>query len=193
MQNRYFALRHGQSEANVQGIILSDPARGVPGYGLTEAGRAQVEASIKAAAKRGDLDGATVIYSSDFARALQTAELARRLLDADPVRVTQRLRERSFGELEGTSNAGYAQVWERDLENPGHTEWNVESAMSVLGRTSALVAELESSLRGATVVFVSHGDPLQIMETGFRTLNPAEHRSLPALQPGELRALVPGS
>ncbi len=60
----------------------------------------------------------------------------------------------------------------------------------MLGRTSALVAELENTLRGVTVVFASHGDPLQIMETGFRALNASEHRSLPPLQPGELRLLV---
>ena len=32
LKNRYFAMRHGESEANVQRIILSDPENGVPGF-----------------------------------------------------------------------------------------------------------------------------------------------------------------
>jgi hypothetical protein len=30
LKNRYFALRHGESEANVLGIILSSPIEGPP-------------------------------------------------------------------------------------------------------------------------------------------------------------------
>ena len=89
--NRYVALRHGESEANVQGIILSDPARGVPGDGLTDAGKGQVRASIASS----DLDANTLIYSSDFARAHQTAELAPELLGAPEVRLIPSLREYS--------------------------------------------------------------------------------------------------
>ena len=50
---------------------------------------------------KSDLDANTLIYSSDFARARQTAELARELLGAPDVQLTHNLRERSFGELEG--------------------------------------------------------------------------------------------
>ena len=42
LKNRYFAMRHGQSEANAAGIIVSDPANGCPRYGLTPLGRQQV-------------------------------------------------------------------------------------------------------------------------------------------------------
>jgi probable phosphoglycerate mutase len=186
VKNRYFALRHGESEANAQGIILSDPAAGTAGYGLTERGREQARAAASAA----DLAGPeTLIYSSPFARARETAEIAREVLGAGPVILRDELRERFFGELEGQSNENYQKVWDRDVSDPGHGEWGVESVMSVLGRTSALVAELEQEHQGETIVLVSHGDALQIMETGFKTLNPAAHRSLPHLSPAELREL----
>jgi hypothetical protein len=41
LKNRYFALRHGQSEANVENIISSLPARGTTIHGLTQLGREQ--------------------------------------------------------------------------------------------------------------------------------------------------------
>jgi len=41
-------MRHGHSEANEQGIIVSRPEIGTRRYGLTEKGRAQVEASARA-------------------------------------------------------------------------------------------------------------------------------------------------
>jgi probable phosphoglycerate mutase len=187
MANRFFVLRHGQSEANAQGIILSDPARGVDGFGLTELGREQVRSAV---ADHPVLGEETVIYSSDFARARETAELAREVLGAGAVTTSQALRERGFGSWEGTSNANYERVWELDRENPGHTEAGVESVMSVLGRTSAFVAELVARHQGAVILLVGHGDPLQILETGFRTMNPADHRSLPPLPPAGLRELA---
>ncbi|GEM_PF-6369883 len=40
-----------------------------------------------------------------------------------------------------------------------------------------------------TILLVSHGDPLQILETAFKDISPALHRSLPHLQTGDVRAL----
>ena len=186
-RNRYFALRHGESEANRDGAIRSDPSTACDAYGLTEVGRGQVRASVSAS----ELGPDALIYSSDFRRARETAEIARALLGALPVTLNERLRERFFGAFEGTSNANYQTVWDRDREDPGQTEDGVESVMSVLGRTSSLVAELELEHVGKTIVFVAHGDPLQIMQTGFLSVNPAEHRGLPPLTTAELRELRP--
>ena len=41
LRNRYIGLRHGQSEANVAGIISSDPKIGSETHGLTALGRFQ--------------------------------------------------------------------------------------------------------------------------------------------------------
>ncbi|RMG11250.1 MAG: histidine phosphatase family protein [Planctomycetota bacterium] len=187
MHNRYYALRHGESEANAQGIVLSDPAAGEAGYGLTPRGRSQARAAAEAFAGEGRPPR---IYSSPFLRARQTAEAFAEVLGVSEVLVRAELRERFFGQLEGHPSARYEDVWRRDEEDPGHTDWGVESVVAVLGRTSALVAELEATRRGERIVLVSHGDPLQILETGLRGLNPAAHRSLPHLSPGELRRLA---
>lgn len=45
LARRYFALRHGESEANVDAIISSLPARGTTIHGLTSVGRRQARES----------------------------------------------------------------------------------------------------------------------------------------------------
>lgn len=39
LKNRYFILRHGESEANVTGILLSHPKDGMVGFGLSLKGK----------------------------------------------------------------------------------------------------------------------------------------------------------
>ena len=106
LQNRYFAMRHGKSEANAAGLIVSDPANGCPAYGLTPEGREQAAAS--GAALRADLGeefvqpGRLVVVCSDFKRTRETAEVLLEALGRGgeaPVVATW-LRERFFGDWE---------------------------------------------------------------------------------------------
>lgn len=184
--NRYYGLRHGESQANAQGLIVSDPARGVPEFGLTPRGREQARAQVLACAALG---AGVIIYSSDFARARETAEVARAALGAGPVRLRTALRERAFGALEGGPNTAYEPVWARDREDPSHTDSGVEAARAVRDRAWALVQTLEEEHQGATLLLVSHGDPLQLVATAFLGRDASEHRAIAPWQPGEVRFL----
>lgn len=187
VNNRYYAMRHGQSEANVAGIVCSDPAVGVERYGLTEEGRAQVRASL---AQSEGLSAGTRILSSDFARARETAEQVQRLLGAAAVELRVELRERFFGSWEGQANDAYERVWAEDARDDAHGEWGVESAQAVLARTTGLVRDLEASHHGETFLLVSHGDALQILLTGFLGLPAGTHRQREHWAPAEIRRLV---
>jgi probable phosphoglycerate mutase len=183
--NRYRAMRHGQSKANAAGVIVSQIETDRRGdYGLSESGRQQA----RAAAEHCGLPSDTVICSSDFARARQTAEIVRERLGAAPVIVAAALRERCFGELEGSPVSGYARVWRAD-EAGADPVAGVEPAATVLDRATALVADLERRYAGRDVLLVSHGDTLQILEAGFLRLDPARHRRLPPLNTAEIREL----
>ena len=187
LQNRYFAMRHGHSLANLRGIIVSHPENGRGGYGLSDLGRRQVADSLAAGHS---LDAKTLIVSSDFERALETARIAhRRLACENPIVIDERLRERDFGELELTSDRGYASVWQEDLENPDSNLRGVESASQVMRRVTSLVADYESSHRGATLLLVSHGDALQLLQTAFRKQDASRHRLLEHLETAEIRRL----
>lgn len=147
------------------------------------------------------------IFSSDFTRARETAQfMAEEVGNADiPLRtgsvvIEKRLRERFFGELNGGPDTRYQDVWDIDIDDPNHNEFGVESANSVLERTSKLVLELDEMLSNELdekassdpwkCVIVAHGDVLQILQTGFlKHEDASRHRSLPHLETATIREL----
>ena len=189
LSNRYFAMRHGQSLANVRSIIISDPEVGTREYGLSATGIAQVEASLDGVPSAVNAD--VKIVSSDFLRARETAAIvATKLAVVEPVRYSENLRERLFGELDGGPDSCYEEVWARDMLDAKQSVNGVETTASVLQRTTALVRELEARHRDAVIMLVAHGDVLQILQTAFENLVPAQHRQLNPLRVAEIRALV---
>ncbi len=188
MKNRYYAFRHGQSRANVEGIIISDPAVGTKEYGLTEEGRRQAKASV---AKLSQLVSDPLIISSDFRRAAETAELVRDALGVESILFDVRLRERFFGEWEGTCHANYSTAWKRDEFDPDQDYKGAESGCAVQERMWAVIESLEAEYEGRNIILVSHGDPLMLLQTAFVNMNPGMHRSLPYIETAGWRLLNP--
>jgi broad specificity phosphatase PhoE len=195
IHNTYFAVRHGKSNANVQGIIIS---RTFEGCGLTSEGVEEVQSSIDTAIMDGvvSLAEPVVIVSSRFPRAYQTASRLKESLAAPEVYLSRSLRERSFGNFEGQSTDNYRTVWANDMRSIEQTEHYVESVSKVLGRMTGFVKDIERGSfakyqgQAKTVFLVSHGDPLQILQTVFEGINPKYHHSdIPELRTGEIRKL----
>ncbi len=69
-------MRHGESEANVSGVIVSDPAIGCERFGLTEHGLQQISAAVNGFTGK----PITQIVCSDFLRTMQTAQLVAEIL-----------------------------------------------------------------------------------------------------------------
>ena len=179
-------MRHGQSKANVAGIIVSRIENDRRGdYGLSELGRTQ---ALKAAQASG-LPRDTVVCSSDFSRARQTAEIVRAHLNAPEINRTEALRERCFGGWEGTATDNYDRVWAADETDSSRVYSGVEPTTAVLDRTTALIVDLERRYSGRHILLVSHGDTLQILRAGFLRMSPSRHRRLPGLQTAEIRQL----
>lgn len=172
LQNKFFALRHGQSLANVAGIISSDPTISTIEHGLSDVGKDQVATNAQAfvdnfhAKQSQDRYEGVAIFSSDFTRARETASIFADTIfganiplyhsnedkqqdeDKNDSRVKHelRLRERFFGDFNGQSDKHYQDVWDVDWKDPNHTEYNVESVNSVVERTSRLILDLEHEL-----------------------------------------------
>ena len=174
-------MRHGHSQANQQRIIVSDPANGIEDYGLSDLGRRQVDRSL---ARNAELDESTLIFSSDFRRALESARIAQQRLGckSGPV-VDERLRERFFGSLELGSDRKYEQVWREDAGDPDSEPFGAE-------RVTGLIVELESAHRDKNILLVSHGDALQLLQTAFEKQDASRHRALDHLETAEIRLLV---
>lgn len=189
LRNRYFALRHGESTANTAGVIVSDPTVGTTNYGLSDKGKNQVKNVINLVEELGD---SVRIYSSDFLRARETAQIVHSGLNLQkPVQLTPLLRERFFGKLNGSTDDNYQRIWDLDANNPDHRECGAESVNDVIRRTLELIRALEKRHSSTSIVLVAHGDILQILQTWFEGVNPALHRELSHLQTAELRCYNP--
>jgi len=187
LANRYFVMRHGQSLANLQQVIVSHPQNGVDAYGLSEHGMTQAQESVQSCSR---IDSSLLIVSSDFRRARETAEIAQEFLGStSPVQFDQRLRERNFGEWELTADSAYPLIWARDEASPDNNDKGVESPNQVMQRVTALVSEYEEKHSGATILLISHGDALQLLQTAFAKQDASQHRHQQHLETAEIREL----
>lgn len=185
--NQYYAMRHGHSEANAAGIIVSNSELGVDQYGLTKKGRRQVERTLS---DFRDLDENTILVSSDFKRARETADLVFQALGNESgITFDVRLRERFFGDLDLEPDSNYRSVWHKDKFDPAHADLNVESANSVMGRATALIVDLEKRYQKQKILLVGHGDILQILQTAFAGEDASRHREQKHIDTAEIRTL----
>lgn len=195
LNNTYFAIRHGESEANVTDRVSSRPATALRVCGLTKKGERQAADSVEAARDAGLLGADTLIVSSDYKRARGTAAIAKKILGTPgKTELRRELRERNFGALDGSvcGRNCYEKVWRLDTRDPSHVQFGVESATAVVERTSALVLELEKRFKGRTILLVSHCDPIQLLTSWFMRMPTARHRRLTGLdtiENGEIRKL----
>lgn len=180
-------MRHGRSLANEAGLIISNPADGIlEDYGLSQVGRDQAALAARTAL----LDAKTLIYSSDFSRARQTAEIVQQIIGAGEIVITKALRERHFGDWDKTSHQNYQKVWALDQTLDTTHQNNVEPLNSVLERAMELISKIESQHNGKSILLVSHGDTLQILHAGLAGQSPKNHRDFPHLETAEIRQLV---
>ena len=184
IKNQYYLLRHGFSRANEQGLIVSDMINGGDDYGLAEKGCRQVRENLLAVVADLPVGIGKRLISSPFLRTRETAAIA-----GDVLGVDDRLKERFFGDFELQDHQAYSRVWALDRDDPHHTRWRVESVMSVYERVTELVQSFELQYAETLFILVTHGDAGQILECFFRGHEPARHRELKPLQPGELRRM----
>lgn len=194
LHNRYFAVRHMQSKANVAGVIVSSEERGsLPEWGLSSSATQALPSAKKALEGFG---GKWVIAHSPFTRHRETAGLLFAVLKGRPEppdvvwpQPMQELNERRFGMFEGKSADNYKLVWERDKADASQSEDGVESVLSVRHRMIGAVMQFEASYSDANIMLISSADPLRILQTAFENRDPREHRSHSPFEPGEVREL----
>jgi len=179
--NRYLLMRHGHSEANARGLIISSPQRGLDAYGLSPEGHAQLERVLA----EWPWPAPTRLLHSDFLRTTQTAARVAARFGLSPV-TEPRLRERHFGTLDGGPDDRYPAVWAQDAGDPDHRAFGVESVSSVAARLCAVLDAQERQCRGEVILLVSHGDPLQILLTVLAGHPLTAHRDREPLLPADL-------
>jgi len=180
-RNRYLLMRHGHSQANQAGIIISSPEQGLNGYGLSPNGEQQLAEVVSEWA----WPVPTRIVHSDFLRTTQTAARVATHFGL-PLIAEQGLRERFFGAFDARPDTGYPEVWAQDTASADHCWQGVEAVSRVAARMHAVIEGWEARAQDETILLVSHGDPLQILLTALSKKPLTQHRDQTALAPASI-------
>jgi probable phosphoglycerate mutase len=151
-------IRHGQSEGNAERRFGGHTA--TP---LSLRGRRQSEATAQALKD----DALTAIYSSDLARAIETAQPLATLIGL-PINATDAFRERSVGVMEGLTFEDaaqrhpeeYAALLRRDFE---HVLSGGESYRQLLDRARNKLDAIIEQHKGGRIAVFSHTGTICIM------------------------------
>jgi probable phosphoglycerate mutase len=185
--NAMYVMRHGHSEANARGLIVSSLERGTAAYGLTDQGRVQVARNVTAWKQQTNLQSAGAVYCSPFLRACDTAVIASGILEWPLVERISALRERDFGDLDQHGDSGYVQVWAQDELDPMHRQWHVESVLQVRDRVLEILTTLANAHDGQPLLLVTHGDTASILLTTLRQGDLRHHRRIGALSTAQIQ------
>lgn len=159
--NNYIFIRHGQAEHNARNITNGNPGRR-DDYKLTEKGVDQVRDTIKDLKKK-NID---IIYSSDFLRTKQTAELIADEIGAEIV-FDERLRETNVGDLDGQPTDDYHNFFNNTLEKFKKPAPNGENLRDISKRVWDFVSEMEKEHKDNNILIVSHDYVVWMADTLF--------------------------
>jgi probable phosphoglycerate mutase len=138
-------IRHGTTEWNIAGRMQGQMDTELAAVGIEQA-------ELLAHRLKSELwDG---IMSSDLIRARQTAHTISNITGVPFLGEDSRLRERHFGQLEGTTLedriARFGESWREQ-------ELGLETDEALLERWFSFFADLEQAQRGKRILVVSHG------------------------------------
>jgi isoleucyl-tRNA synthetase len=157
--NKYFVMRHGEADSNLNFSINSDPSLPNP---LTEKGREQ---SQNAAGNLKDKKVDLIIHS-EFERTRDTAKiLAGELgLGLEALIEDSRLNELNAGkDLEGKSWDAYEKLFDSQEDSWNKKISGVENRRDVNRRAGELLHELEREYSGKNIILVGHVSTLNAL------------------------------
>src|SRR5436309_8844851 len=184
---RLWLVRHGLTEWNTQQRFCGNSD--IP---LSARGRVQA----RWLARRLREEAITLIYTSDLARARETAEIIASLsTQAVPLKVSTAWREIDFGAWEGLTYAEIAEQFKDQLGfftdpeqcSPPGGESLAHMLHRVMAELAAIACSGDLRMEG-DVVIVSHGGPLRVLLCSILGM-PLERQWQLRLDPGSLSAI----
>ena len=157
---RIIAVRHGETDWNAGGRI-----QGLTDIPLNDKGRWQAQRAAQQLAD--SREPISAIYSSDLARAHETASTIAQAYGI-PVQTDTRLRERSFGDFEGSTFTELEQAYPDDIarwraRDPAWAAPGGETLVALGERIQAVTEALARQHPGEQIVLVAHGGVLDMM------------------------------
>ncbi len=186
--NRYFVLRHGTTKYidELKGIIY--PKSADFSLGLTKKG---VE-EIKKVAKRLKKLKIDLIFSSDYKRTKETAEIVAKELGIK-VKFDKKLRDVNLGIYRGKKKTelfkAFPDIKDRFYKKPkGGETW-----LSCRKRMLKFLKQIDKKYKNKKILIVSHGDPLWLLEGALKGLSKEElvkqKLKRKTIKPGQLKEI----
>ncbi len=171
--NRYFLMRHGESEHNMTGLFSSGVKDKIH---LTDKGRNEVLNSSQNLKKV----GIDIIFSSDFIRTKETAEIVHKELGLTrDIVLDNRLREIDSGYFDNKPiddyRAYFSSTEERFEKRPPGAK---ENLIDLKNRLADFLYEIDSKYQSKNILIVGHGDPLWLLDCASRGLDTKKSVSL---------------
>ncbi len=169
--NKFFVMRHGEAESNVEGIVSSVPSNK---HHLTEKGEEQVKEATETIKKKesGEID---MIIHSPFARTKETAQIvAEKLsLSADSLIEDARISEIDAGVFEGKSLEEYEKEFNCN-EGFYKRSKDGESFLNVKKRVGDFIYEINLKYRDKNILIITHGAVFEMLFSVAKGFKPSE-------------------
>lgn len=165
MKNKYILLRHGETIYQTKKEKFLYPW---PDFinNLTEKGKKQTE-TVAEKLKNKKI---VLIYSSDFLRTRQTAEIVAKILGLKII-FDKRLRDINFGIFQGKETDKYRNFFVNKKQRFFKRPPRGESWRDVRKRMIDFIKDIEKKYKNKTILIISHGDPLWLLFGTLKGLN----------------------
>lgn len=161
--NTFFIIRHGEAEVNVKKIVNSDPQQA---YHLTKIGAEQAKTTAQKLMGK----GIEMVFSSNFPRAFETAEIIAEKLGLR-VETDNNLREHEMGVFEGKNDDQFVRNF-ADLQERYYKKIKGgESFQEMEQRVIEFINYLNRKYEGKKIAIVTHGDVIRAIVRYFDRLS----------------------
>ncbi len=187
LKNHYFILMHGETTWSHAEICY--PCDNKESVDLSQEGVSQ----IKILTPRLKKENISLIFCSEYLRARQTAEIAAKALEFEPI-IDARLNDIEPGDYCGKPKANFYRDFPDsakrfELGPKGGESWN-----NVKDRQLEFLKQVEQEHNGKNILVVGHGDSLWLLEGLIRQMTDKELLSVifeikEFIKKGELRKI----
>lgn len=164
--NKYFVMRHGEAESNAKNTISSS-LKTSSSHPLTEKGRKQALNSLKKLALSLP-KGIDLVFSSDFLRTKETAEIAAAEsgLNKSKIIYDKRLREVNTGIFDAKNPKDYHKYFSSFEERFYKTPPKGENLTDLKKRVAEFLYEIEKKYSNKNILIISHEYPSWLLFAG---------------------------
>lgn len=148
---KIYAIRHGETDWNIERRAQGQTDIELNQNGITQAIKAKEQV------KNLKID---FIISSPLKRAAKTAEI---ISDGKyEIKYDERLKERCFGDIEGTKleDVNFEEIYNTELNL---STYNIEPINDLMARINEFLQDIKEKYNGNTILLVAHGGVLRTL------------------------------